>query len=109
MYKKQKDFGTSINKYTAERGETIENKVKRMVVNKEPINESMKGGIYTERKEGVRPDTNIRTDRFEYAIEGMDIVSKSITAKREERAKMNVIKNNNNNEGEAQSSESVTN
>ena len=90
MYKKQKDFGTSINKYTAERGETIENKVKRMVVNKEPINESMKGGIYTERKEGVRPDTNIRTDRFEYAIEGMDIVSKSITAKREERAKMNV-------------------
>lgn len=67
-------------------GETLENKIERMISNKEPIKDGAPI-IYTERKEGVRASTNIRTDRFEVAIEGMDKVAKSYKARREERAK----------------------
>ena len=43
--------------------------------------------MFTERKEGVVPDYNIRTDRFEEAVAMTDAVSKSRVAKREERGK----------------------
>lgn len=33
--------------------------------------------IYTEKKDGVRPEYDIRTDRFEIAIDAMDKISKS--------------------------------
>lgn len=64
----------------------LEQKIERMISNKEPIKDGAPL-IYTERKEGVRASTNIRTDRFEVAIEGMDKVAKSYQARREERAK----------------------
>ncbi len=62
-------------------GETLETKVKRIVTNKEPITDGAPI-IYTERKDGVIPGYDIRTDRFEIAIEAMDVVSKSNLAKR---------------------------
>ncbi len=65
-------------------GETIEQKVDRIVNNKEPIKDGAPE-IYTERKEGVRPSTNIRTDRWEVAIEATDIIAKSYEARREQR------------------------
>ena len=68
-------------------GESIETKVNRIVNNKEPIKDGAPL-IYTERKEGVRQSTNIRTDRFEVAVEAMDKVSKSYKARREEKAKI---------------------
>ena len=62
-------------------GETIEEKVMRITQNNEPITDGSPI-IYTERKDGVRPDYNIRTDRFDVAIEAMDMVNKSKRAQR---------------------------
>ena len=52
-------------------GESIEHKVRRIVNNKEPIKDGAPL-IYTERKDGVQPSYNIRTDRFEVAVEAMN-------------------------------------
>ena len=49
-------------------GETIEEKVERIVTNKEPISDSAPM-IYTEKAMGVLPAYNTRTDRFDIAIE----------------------------------------
>lgn len=73
-----------INK--SKQGETIEQKIERIVTSKEPIKDGAPL-IYTERKEGIRRSTNIRTDRFEVAIEATDRIQKSYQARREERAK----------------------
>lgn len=62
-------------------GETLEYKIQRLVKNKEPLEGSVPL-TYTERKEGVRAETNIRTDRWEIATEAMDKVQKSNIAKR---------------------------
>lgn len=71
-----------INK--SKQGETIEEKVSRITNNKEPIKDGAPM-IYTNRKEGVKPGYDVRTDRFEVAIDAMDKVSKAHLAKREER------------------------
>ena len=65
---------------------SIEQKIEKIMNAKEPIDETAPI-IYTERKHGVQPEYNIRTDRFEIALEAMDKVSKSYQAKREERMK----------------------
>jgi len=68
--------------------------MERVLTNKEPIKDGAPL-VYTERKDGVMPAYNIRTDRFEVAIEGMDVVAKSVQAKRENRANMSVVKDEN--------------
>lgn len=73
-------------------GEMIETKIERVVHSGEPIKDGAPL-IYTERKDGVQPATNIRTDRFEVAIEAMDKVAKSYTARRGDKAEMKVSKN----------------
>lgn len=81
-------------------GETIEMKIERIVNNKEPIKDGAPI-LYTERKEGIRASTNIRTDRFEIAVEAADKISKSYKAKREERYKdRNPVKKEQNGEPE---------
>lgn len=72
-------------------GETIEQKIERIVSNKEPIKDGAPE-IFTERKDGVISAYNIRTDRWEIAADAMDAVARSVQAKREERAKMSVVK-----------------
>ena len=67
---------------------SIEQKIEKIMNAKEPIDETAPI-IYTERKHGVKPEYNIRTDRFEIALEAMDKVSKSYQAKREERMREN--------------------
>lgn len=74
---------TSINHNESYEGESIETKVQRITLNNEPITDGAPI-IYTERKDGVLPGYNIRTDRWEIAIDAMDKVSKTITAKRDE-------------------------
>lgn len=69
-------------------GETIEHKIERIIENNEPISDSAPI-IYTERKDGVLPQYDIRTDRFELAIDAMDVVSKTHVAKRVEMYKKN--------------------
>lgn len=68
-------------------GETIEQKVKRLIQNKEPIKDGAPP-IFTERSKGVNPAYNIRTDRFEIAVDAMTRLLKSKEAKREDLAKV---------------------
>lgn len=67
-------------------GETIEQKIERIVTNKEPIKDGAPL-IYTERKNGTEPQYDIRTDRWEIAIEAMDKVDKTYQARRQENIK----------------------
>ena len=76
-------------------GETIEEKVRRIIENNEPISDTAPI-IYTNRKDGVLPAYDIRTDRFDIAIEAMDKVTKTTIAKRDEAPKLV-----NNEDGEA--------
>jgi len=82
MYKKIKASNTTLKVNSSYEGETIEQKVHRIVNNKEPITDGAPI-IYQERKEGVNPAYDIRTDRFEIAVEAMDKVAGSHKAKRE--------------------------
>ena len=92
MYKIPKFSKTSIEVNKSVIGETIETQVERLVNNRENIS----GGsplIFTERKDGVLAEYNIRTDRFEVAIDAMDKVSKSYKARRESKADIKVVNN----------------
>jgi CRISPR/Cas system-associated protein Cas7 (RAMP superfamily) len=82
MYKVSNPHNTHINRNTTYEGETIETKVRRIVNNKEPISDGAPL-VYTERKEGVKAEYNIKTDRFEVAIDAMDKVAKAQAAKRD--------------------------
>ena len=77
---------TGLNVNESTEGQTLEMQVERMVANKEPIKDGAPL-TYTERKEGVRMDTDIRTDRWEVAVDAMSKIQKSYSARREERHK----------------------
>lgn len=98
MYKKITLTKTSIQRNESVEGETIETKVKRALTNGEGIADSAQV-IYTERKHGVLPEYDIRTDRWEVAVDAMDKISRDNTAKRKE----NIVKfdpKNNKNDGQ---------
>lgn len=61
-------------------GETIEEKVAKLVENNEPITDGAPI-IYTEKKDGVLPQYDIRTDRWEIAQSAMDLANASKIAK----------------------------
>jgi hypothetical protein len=83
MYKKGKVRGyTRITRCEVTEGEPIEHKIKRIVEDKEPISDSAPI-IFTERKDGVLPGYDIRTDRWDIALDAMDRVSRVKTAQRE--------------------------
>lgn len=67
-------------------GETIETKVSRIINEKAPIEDGAPI-IFTDRAEGVLPAYDIRTDRWDLAVDAMDKVNKAKIAKREEFAK----------------------
>lgn len=75
-------------------GEPIEKVVNRLLTTGEQpeVTDTM---IYTERKEGVIPDIDIRTDRFDIAQKAMGNVAKSYIAKREFHLKEKEKNNNN--------------
>lgn len=72
-------------------GETIEQKLVRVMNNEEAIKDGAPI-IFTERKKGVLPECNVRTDRFEIACDAMDKVAGARIAKRESPVKMDVVK-----------------
>lgn len=84
MYKQKKADKTTINVNKSYQGETVEEKIRRIVNNKEPIKDGAPL-IYTDRKDGVSPQYDIKTDRFEIAIEATDKISKAYKAKRENK------------------------
>lgn len=91
MYKKNKPDTTSIVMNNSTEGITIEQRVRLMMNNGEPLTDSSPL-IYTERKEGVLPEHDIRTDRFDHAIEAKDKLAKAYAAKRESGTKVVDIK-----------------
>lgn len=80
-YKIKKSTSLSVN--NAIEGETIEEKIRRITETKEPISDGAEI-IYTPRKDGIKPEYDIRTDRFDIALDAMDKVSRTRIARREE-------------------------
>lgn len=67
-------------------GEPLETQLEKITTQKTPI-DATSPIIYTERKEGVKPEYDIRTDRWEIAQEAMEQVSKTNIAKRDSTGK----------------------
>lgn len=82
MYKIQRPEKTGIKLMQAYVGERIEEKIERIVNNNEPITDGAPL-VYTERKDGVKPEMDIRTDRWDLALDAMTYGAKSHIAKRE--------------------------
>lgn len=61
-------------------GEPLEQKISRIVENKEPITDGAPM-IYTEKKDGVLPQYNIRVDKWDLALDAMDRVNREKIAK----------------------------
>lgn len=59
----------------------------RKVMTGEQIEMQGKGLVYTDRKDGVLPETNIRTDRFQEAQNALDYVTGEKIARREASVK----------------------
>ena len=66
--------------YEYQKGESIEEKVKRITENNEPITDGAPI-IYTNRDDGVLPAYNIRSDRWDIAQAAMDAVNQANLAK----------------------------
>lgn len=86
MYKYKKALPTTLVVNESYQGERIEQKIYRIVNNNEPIEDSAPL-IYTDRKDGVLPDYDIRTDKWDAAIDAMDKVDKEYKKQRLERLK----------------------
>lgn len=63
-------------------GEQIEEKVRRIVNNNEPITDGAPI-IFTEKKDGVLPEYNIRTDRWDVALDAMNKMEMARKARKE--------------------------
>ena len=92
MYKKINYHGTTLKNGISYQATTIEGKIRKIMENKEGITDGAPI-IYTERKDGVQPAYDIRTDRFEIAIDAMDKIAKQHKAKREERIGQRAMEN----------------
>ena len=77
---------TTIKVNTSTEGEMIENKIKRITTNNEPITDGAPL-IYQERRSGIEAQYDIRTDRFDVALDAMTVVHKTKLSQREERQK----------------------
>ena len=94
MYKTPKFAKTTLVVNESTEGETLEMKIDRFINNREPITDNGSNAIYMERKEGINAAYNIKTDRFDVALNAMDKISRSIEARRDEKAKMKIVKGN---------------
>lgn len=66
------------------RGETIEARIRRIVHNNEPVTDSAPI-IYTERKDGVIGAYDIRADKFDEALDAMDMMTEKQRKNRQKR------------------------
>lgn len=87
MYKKTKFVQTGFNINESTEGESIEMKMRRVIANKEPITDGAPK-IYTERSEGVKAGYNVRTDRFEIALEATTVITGAKEAQRASKGKI---------------------
>lgn len=82
MYYYGQESKTSIILNKSYEGESIEKKIERILANGEPIKDGAPLA-YTDRSKGVLPEYNIRTDRFEIAVEATGHIAKSKLAERQ--------------------------
>lgn len=71
---------TQLERICNDKGESIEEMLRRLTANKEPIPEDVPP-IYTPKKDGVLGDYDIRHDRFDTAYEATDKYTASEIAK----------------------------
>lgn len=76
---------TQLNVVPTETGESIEEMLRRLTANKEPIPQDVPP-MYTPMKDGVIAETDIRHDRFDTAYEATNKFAGSDTARAAERA-----------------------
>ena len=78
--KRKKYLPTFIGSVETFEGESIEEKVAKLIENNEPVTDGAPI-IYTEKKDGVLPQYNIRTDKWDIAQSAMDLANASKIAK----------------------------
>ena len=81
MYKQNQWTETTIKRNESYIGDSLEKKIRKVITSKEPIDQTAPL-VYTERKDGVMPDYNIRTDKWEAYADAADKISKAQRAKR---------------------------
>jgi hypothetical protein len=91
MYRIRGYEATGFNINNSVEGDSLEVKIERITSNKEKITDASPL-IFTERSEGVKAGYNIRTDRFEIAVEAMDKIVRSNIARSENKPKMEVVR-----------------
>lgn len=91
MYKENKIgmVESAITRIPTDTGESIEEMVRRCTESNEPI-ESTAPMIYTEEKDGVLPQYDIRADRFDLALDAIDKYNASATAQSVEQNKQSI-------------------
>ena len=92
-YKIPKMSKSNVKSVEMKEGMTMEQQVALIMDNQADL-ERTAPIIYTERKDGVNPAYDIRTDRFEIALDAMDKATKSAINERQSR--MNIVKDNEN-------------
>lgn len=84
-YAKVKNNNGRLKSIEIYEGESIETKCARILQNKEPITDTAPI-IYTTKEDGVLPAYNIRTDRFDIAMDAYDKITRC-SAKKEQAVK----------------------
>lgn len=87
-YRQNKYDKTQVRSVIMTEGMTMEEQIGKILDNQMDVDE--KQVIYTERKDGVVAGLDIRTDRFDIALEAMDKGAKSMINKR--ISKLEIIK-----------------
>lgn len=83
--KKLRKYETKLRAVPQDKGESIEEMLRRLTANKEPIPQNVPP-IYTPKDEGVLPDYDIRADRQEVACDATDKFAASEIAKGAQKA-----------------------
>lgn len=91
LYIKTKPNKTTINVNKSVEGESIELKIRRITLNREPITDGAEL-VYTERKNGVDPATDVRTDKWAIAVDAMETVHQTKQGLIKEKMKTPEIK-----------------
>lgn len=77
---KRRPGKTTLRVNNVTKGEHMHVKLERIKSNNEPVDEGVPM-IFTERSQGVLPNTDITTDRFDLAVQATDAMSKQQIAK----------------------------
>lgn len=86
MKRKFLEITNKMNSIETYEGESIEEKVSRITENNEPITDGAPI-VYTKRSEGIRPEFDIRTDKWDLAQEKMEKVNGAKRTKIQEKLK----------------------